>query len=391
MSRYSKQEHYSPDDPHELSNLKIEFVSAVDKPANRRPFLVAKTRQPHDQVDDVGGYITPDLVRTIVNEVVQEAMRPRAAAMDRSIGDIRRRMSRADVKCSDCGRFFRFSNGCDHGENDHANLTDQEGRRAPYSTDSPSFDYGQGVAGRKSYSPRTREQDEALDGQRLIDPVSSVVMSKDDEAESMVCPACGGSGLVDDERCRVCQGEGTMNRGDVARLSMPFPEGEDGADYDDDDDDDRHPREKAAWSQAFQDELPDRSFAYISPGGSRDSSGKTYPRSLRHLPYRSETGEPDAAHVRAALARLSQTDIPPEAKALALRRLMIAAHKVGVKAEVKAIGRGYRGARFDVRSLRSKHPKAGGDRTVYDASGFRRTRDGRHLDGPERYAPGHQA
>ena len=55
--------------------------------------------------------------------------------------------------------------------------------------------------------------------------------------------------------------------------------------------------------------LPDSDFAYISPGGKKDSEGKTIPRSLRHLPI------PDAAHVRNALARLNQTDIPPAAKA----------------------------------------------------------------------------
>ena len=50
--------------------------------------------------------------------------------------------------------------------------------------------------------------------------------------------------------------------------------------------------------------LPDSDFAYIEPGGKKDSEGKTVPRSLRHLPIH------DAAHVRNALARLPQTNIP---------------------------------------------------------------------------------
>jgi hypothetical protein len=71
-------------------------------------------------------------------------------------------------------------------------------------------------------------------------------------------------------------------------------------------------------------DLPDSDFAYISPGGEKDSSGKTTPRSLRHLPIH------DAAHVRNALARLSQTDIPASAKKSALQKIKRAAKKFGI-------------------------------------------------------------
>jgi len=71
--------------------------------------------------------------------------------------------------------------------------------------------------------------------------------------------------------------------------------------------------EKAVWSAAYVNDLPDSSFAYISPGGEKDSDGKTTPRSLRHLPYKDANGKPDAGHVRNALARLSQTDIQTQA------------------------------------------------------------------------------
>jgi len=71
-------------------------------------------------------------------------------------------------------------------------------------------------------------------------------------------------------------------------------------------------------------DLPDSDFAYISPGGEKDSSGKTTPRSLRHLPIH------DAAHVRNALARLSQTDIPAAAKKSALQKIKRAAKKFDV-------------------------------------------------------------
>ena len=71
--------------------------------------------------------------------------------------------------------------------------------------------------------------------------------------------------------------------------------------------------------------LPDSDFAYISPGGKKDSEGKTTPRSLRHLPI------PDAAHVRNALARLNQTDIPPAAKKEALAKIKRKAKELGVE------------------------------------------------------------
>ena len=71
--------------------------------------------------------------------------------------------------------------------------------------------------------------------------------------------------------------------------------------------------------------LPDSDFAYISPGGTKDSDGKTTPRSLRHLPI------PDAAHVRNALARLNQTDIPAAAKKTALSKIKSKAKELGVQ------------------------------------------------------------
>ena len=83
--------------------------------------------------------------------------------------------------------------------------------------------------------------------------------------------------------------------------------------------------EAAKMSSKQKNDLPDSDFAYIQPGGKKDDSGKTVPRSLRHLPI------PDAAHVRNALARLDQTDITPEAKKAALRKIKTAAKKFGIK------------------------------------------------------------
>lgn len=70
------------------------------------------------------------------------------------------------------------------------------------------------------------------------------------------------------------------------------------------------------------DDLPDSDFAYIEPGGTKDSEGKTTPRSLRHFPIF------DEAHVRNALARLSQSPFGDKARA----KVVAAAKKMGIGA-----------------------------------------------------------
>jgi HK97 family phage prohead protease len=57
---------------------------------------------------------------------------------------------------------------------------------------------------------------------------------------------------------------------------------------------------RAAMATADINDLPDSAFAYIEPGGSKDGSGKTVPRSLRHFPVH------DKAHADNAAARIAQ-------------------------------------------------------------------------------------
>jgi HK97 family phage prohead protease len=78
---------------------------------------------------------------------------------------------------------------------------------------------------------------------------------------------------------------------------------------------------RATISTADQNDLPDSAFAYIEDGGTKDSGGKTVPRSLRHFPIH------DAAHVRNALARASQS--PFGAKAMG--KIRAAAKKFGIE------------------------------------------------------------
>lgn len=89
---------------------------------------------------------------------------------------------------------------------------------------------------------------------------------------------------------------------------------------------------KAEWTAATINELPDASFAVIEPGGTKDDAGKTTPRSLRHLPFKDESGKVDLPHLRNALARLSQTDLSAELKATARAKLESAARSAGVGA-----------------------------------------------------------
>ncbi len=66
----------------------------------------------------------------------------------------------------------------------------------------------------------------------------------------------------------------------------------------------------AVWDTAYQNDLPDSCFLWIQPGGTKDSSGKTTPRSLRHFPVKDANGTPDMAHVRNAIARIPQSNAP---------------------------------------------------------------------------------
>lgn len=86
---------------------------------------------------------------------------------------------------------------------------------------------------------------------------------------------------------------------------------------------------EAEWDTAYINDLPDAAFAYIAPGGEKDEEGKTKPRSLRYLPHHNknvkdpdENDTVDIRHLRNALARLPQADIPEEAKEKARAHLV---------------------------------------------------------------------
>lgn len=75
--------------------------------------------------------------------------------------------------------------------------------------------------------------------------------------------------------------------------------------------------EKAVWSTAYVNKLPDAAFAVVLSGGEKDEEDKTVPRKLRKLPHHtsgvksaSENETVDLPHLRNALAREPQTDMP---------------------------------------------------------------------------------
>jgi hypothetical protein len=82
--------------------------------------------------------------------------------------------------------------------------------------------------------------------------------------------------------------------------------------------------QKAVWSTAYINNLPDAAFAWIEPGGKKDSEGKTVPRTLRHLPHHgpgvklgTENSSVDLIHLRAARARVNQIPEAGRSKASA--------------------------------------------------------------------------
>lgn len=87
---------------------------------------------------------------------------------------------------------------------------------------------------------------------------------------------------------------------------------------------------KAAWTTAYVNDLPDSAFAVILPGGEKDETGRTVPRDLRKLPHHDANGEVDLPHLRNALARLPQTDMPEEYRERARRHLQRHAEALGI-------------------------------------------------------------
>ncbi|MGD0175813.1 MAG: hypothetical protein ABSC50_03190 [Candidatus Bathyarchaeia archaeon] len=75
--------------------------------------------------------------------------------------------------------------------------------------------------------------------------------------------------------------------------------------------------------------FPDECFAYVPD----EAKGPNGSKSLRSLPYKNADGSVDPGHLRNALARFNQTDIPSDKKSEVLSKLCSAAKKAGIDSD----------------------------------------------------------
>ena len=94
---------------------------------------------------------------------------------------------------------------------------------------------------------------------------------------------------------------------------------------------------KATWTTAFVNDLPDSSFLYIESGGEKDEEGKTKPRNLRHFPYEDAEGKVDIPHLRNALARIPQSNLPDGVKKRVIAKAQRIAKANGIEVAERAI------------------------------------------------------
>lgn len=72
---------------------------------------------------------------------------------------------------------------------------------------------------------------------------------------------------------------------------------------------------ETVWTAKSINDLPDSSFAYIEPGGSKDAVGKTIPRALRHLPFKTEAGDVEPILLDEALKSVEKTALSKSTQA----------------------------------------------------------------------------
>lgn len=113
--------------------------------------------------------------------------------------------------------------------------------------------------------------------------------------------------------------------------------------------------EKADWSTAYVNDLPDSAFLYIQSGGEKDSEGKTKPRTLRHFPYKDSTGKVDLIHVRNAIARIPQSTFGLSAEQMKALQNKARKYLKGNKTMTKGLTIDLEKAKY-----KKRIPKAGG-------------------------------
>jgi len=85
----------------------------------------------------------------------------------------------------------------------------------------------------------------------------------------------------------------------------------------------------AEWTTKYQNDLPDSSFAYIEPGGKKDSEGKTTPRGLRHFPYKDENGNVHMPHLNNGMAQITKSTLSKDVQQRIHSHLLSVYKKLG--------------------------------------------------------------
>ncbi|HEV8063406.1 MAG TPA: hypothetical protein VGP46_01185 [Acidimicrobiales bacterium] len=142
--------------------------------------------------------------------------------------------------------------------------------------------------------------------------------------DTVDCPTCDGDGKIRAGKvgCPDCGGDGTVTKAKAAELKKSVELDADAiTEAGGLDKFVQAELEKKALSSAEMNDLPDSSFAYVEPGGSKDDDGKTAPRSKRHFAIH------DKAHVQNALSRAPQSPFGDKA----MPKIKKAAEKFGVE------------------------------------------------------------
>lgn len=128
-------------------------------------------------------------------------------------------------------------------------------------------------------------------------------------------------------------------------------------------------QQRAVWSTAYVNNLSDSSFLYVESGGKKDSEGKTVPRTLRHFPYKDANGNVDLPHLRNALARIPQSNLPADVKASLTKKAQALLAKHGGEKSLSTEDTEFRYAVAPITHVEVRDPTANPDDT-WTMSGY---------------------
>lgn len=141
---------------------------------------------------------------------------------------------------------------------------------------------------------------------------------------------------------------------------------------------------RATWTDAEVNALPDSAFAVIEPGGKKDKSGKTSPRSLRKFPHHNANGSVDKPHVDNAASRIPKSSLSDELKAKAEAHIEAHQKELGEDVESKSSQHGLE-RRFVPQEVRLSTRDQGADGTATTFEGYAALFNSRTWIGPPKF------